>query len=156
MAKLLKFKDGKFVCWSRVDLDNGEPIWISVARTGVVVKKSISGLLGENLYNANAYEANRTVVALCTIYLHEGIPEEYDLLNNMTNPLLRAFTLEAMVSGSASQLSTRLNSDLCTFADERTLQFSEKLKNFGNRLLEPINEQANNSEENSKTSFRNK
>jgi hypothetical protein len=145
MAKLVKFKDGRFVCWSRVDLDNGEPIWISVARSGVLVKKSRGGLFGEKLYKANAYDANRTVVALCTICLQEGIPEEYDLLNNMTNPLLRAFTLEAMVSESASQLSIKLNSDLCTLANERSLQSFEKLKKFGNGVLEPINEQANKS-----------
>jgi len=144
MAKLVKFKDGKFVCWSRVDLDNGEPIWISVARTGVMVKKSKSGLLGEKLYNANAYEANRTSGALLTIYLDEGFvkgfKEKYDTLNSITNPLLRAFTQAAMDSESASQLSIRLNSDLQTLADEINFQFAEKLKKFGNRVLEHINE----------------
>ena len=151
MAKLVKFIDGKFVCWSRVDLDNGEPIWISVARTGVLVKKSKWGLMGEKLYKANAHEANRTAGALLTIYFDEGIKEEYDVIHNITNHLLFAFTLAAMVSESASQLSIRLNSDLQTLAYERTLQSFEKLKKFGNRVPEPVNEQANKSEGNSKT-----
>lgn len=151
MANLVKFKDGKFLCWSRVDLDNGEPIWISVARTGVLVKKSKWGLMGEKLYKANANEANQTAVALLAIYLDEGIPEENDLLNNMTNPLLHAFTLAAMVSESSSQLSSRLNSDLQVLAHEKILQSAEKLKKFGNPVLEHLNEQANKSEGNSKT-----
>jgi len=148
MAKIVKFKDGNFVCWSRVDLDNGEPIWISVARSGVMIKKSKWGLLGEKLYSANAYEANLTAVALIAIYLDEGIPEEDDLLNNMTNHLLRTFTLAAMESESASQLSIRLNSDLHALAHERILQSMEKLKKFGNNVIESVNEQAHKSENN--------
>ena len=105
MAKLLKFKDGKFLCWSRVDLGNGEPIWISVARNGVLVKKSKWGLMGEKLYSSNALEANLTAGALLTIYFDEGIKKEYDVIHNITNHLLFAFTLAAMVSESASQLS---------------------------------------------------
>jgi hypothetical protein len=150
MAKLVKFKDGKFVCWSRVELDNGEPIWISIARTGVLVKKSKWGLMGEKLYSANAYESNRTAGALLTIYFDEGIKEEYDVIHNITNQLLFAFTLVAMASESASQLSIRLNSDLQTLAHERTLQSAEKLKKFGNRVLESANKQAKKSEGNSK------
>lgn len=150
MAKLVKFLDrGMFGCWSRVDLDNGEPIWISIARTGVLVKKSKWGIMGEKLYSANAYEANRTAVALLAIYIDEGIPEENDLLNNMNNPLLHAFTLAAMDSESASQLSIRLNSDLQALAHERALNSAEKLKNFGNPIIEPIKEQANKSDGNS-------
>jgi len=42
MAKLVKFKDGKVFCWYRVDLDNGEPIWIGVMGQNVIVKKSKS------------------------------------------------------------------------------------------------------------------
>jgi hypothetical protein len=68
MAKLIKFMDGKLSCWSRVDLDNGEPIWISVAHSGVLVKKSKWGILGEKIYQANGYEANITDSALLTIY----------------------------------------------------------------------------------------
>ncbi len=105
-----------------------------------MVKKSKWGLMGEKLYNAKAYDANRTAGALLTLYFDEGIKEEYAVIHNITNHLLFAFTLAAMVSESASQLSIRLNSDLSSLADERILQSIEKLKKFGNRVMEPINE----------------
>jgi hypothetical protein len=108
MAKIVKFVDGKFSCWSRIDLDNGDPIWISVSHTGVMVKKSKWGILGENIYKANASEANLTAGDLLTVYWDEAIKEEFDIINRMTNPLLSAFTLVAMVSESANQLSIRL------------------------------------------------
>jgi len=109
MAKLVKFMDSKFSCWSRVDLDNGDPIWISVSHTGVMVKKSRWGILGEKLYKANAYESNLNASALLTIYWDEAIKEEYEIINRMKNPLLSAFTLVAMVSKSANNLSVNLN-----------------------------------------------
>jgi hypothetical protein len=148
MAKLVKFMDGKFSCWSRVDLDNSDPIWISVSHTEVMVKKSRWGILGEKLYKANAYESNLTASALLTIYWDDGIKEEYEVINNMTNILLSAFTLAAMVSKSATDLSNRLNKGLQVLAQERTLQSYEKLKKFENRVPEPLNKQANKSEGN--------
>ncbi len=79
MAKLVKFMDGKFFCWSRVNLDNGEPIWISVAHNGVLVKKSKWGILGEKIYQANRSESNLTASALFTVYWDEAIKEEFDI-----------------------------------------------------------------------------
>lgn len=61
--------------------------------------------------------------------------EEYDLMdNNISNPHLFNFTLAAMDSESASQLSMRLNSDYFkALADEKRSQFMEKLDKFGTR-----------------------
>ncbi len=49
MGKLVIYMDDKTHCWSRVDLENGDPVWIIVAQTGVVVKKSRLGLMGATL-----------------------------------------------------------------------------------------------------------
>ncbi len=56
MGILKKFKDSTFQCWSRVDLPNGDPIWISIAQTGVLIKKSKLGLKGEVLYQSKDIE----------------------------------------------------------------------------------------------------
>jgi hypothetical protein len=108
MAKLVKFMDGKFACWSRVDLDNGEPIWISVAHSGVLVKKSKWGIMGEKLYKANAHESHLTGAALLSLYMDDGIKAEYDMMHKISNYILFAFTLAAMVSESSNQLSINL------------------------------------------------
>jgi hypothetical protein len=126
MAKLVKFMDGKVFCWSRVDLDNGDPIWISVSQTGVIVKKSKWGILGEKLYKANAYESNLTAGALLTIYWDEGIKEEYEVINRMSNPLLSAFTLAAMVSKSANELSIHLKTARKS-ANEQVMRSTEDM-----------------------------
>jgi hypothetical protein len=43
-------------------MDNGDPCWISIANTGVLVKKSKLGLLGEKLYSSE--EPGKTVTAI--------------------------------------------------------------------------------------------
>lgn len=104
MGKLIRYLDGKIGCWSRVKLENGNHIWISVAQTGVIVKKSRLGLMGAKLYiETNVYRAAKTAKAL-----DEQI-NEYVTPSKMTNPVLRAFTQVALECKSAAQLSVRLN-----------------------------------------------
>lgn len=66
MGRVVRFADNQSQCWSRVDLDNGEPVWISVAQTGIVIKKSRLGLMGATLYYAerDIPKITRTVEAL--------------------------------------------------------------------------------------------
>lgn len=107
MGKLIRYLDGKIGCWSRVNLENGDPIWISVAQTGVIVKKSRMGLMGATLYNeTNVYNAAKTAQALDAQISKYVIPSE------MTNPVLRVFTQVALECKSAAQLSVRLNKAL--------------------------------------------
>jgi hypothetical protein len=87
-----------------VDLQSGEPIWISVAQGGVIVRKSRLGLLGTLLYR----EANVYKVAKTAEVLHSQLGR-YTTPVDLNNPVLRAFTQVALDSESASQLSVRLN-----------------------------------------------
>jgi len=50
MASLVRFGDSAHQCWSRVDLDSGEPIFISLAQGKIVVKRSNIGLMGPKLF----------------------------------------------------------------------------------------------------------
>jgi hypothetical protein len=180
MAKIVKFNDGNFFAWSRVDLDNGEPLWIGVMGQNVIVKKSKSrwGLSGETLYSAKALIAITMSQNIHIAYygmtdikpfIYGNVikKEEYDAMdNNISNPHLFNFTLAAMDSESASQLSMRLNSNYFkALADEKRSQFMEKLDKFGmrssppfdcelrNSTIEPVNQQANKSKESSKALF---
>jgi hypothetical protein len=104
MGRLVRYVDGGGACWSRVDLDNGDPIWISVAQSGVVVKRSRLGLMGAKLYEeSNIYRAAETAQALDAETLLYTTPV------GMTNPVLRVFTQASLDSDSAAQLSIRLN-----------------------------------------------
>lgn len=101
LKRYLNCKDGY---WSRVDLDNGDPIWISVASAGVVVKKSKIGFLGTTLYNERSnFSAAKTAHAL------NAEISKYLTPMDMTNPVLRAFTQVALESKSADELAARLS-----------------------------------------------
>lgn len=130
MGKVIRYVDSKAGCWSRVNVANGDPIWISVAQTGVLVKKSRMGLMGAKLYNeTNAYNAAKTAQAL------DAQIRKYLTPSEMTNPVLRAFTQAALECESAAQLSVRLNrvleneatSDLISDENRRKAKIREQI-----------------------------
>jgi hypothetical protein len=46
VTSLHSYKDSRIGCYANVRMDNGDPCFISVAQTGVLVKKSRVGLFG--------------------------------------------------------------------------------------------------------------
>ena len=116
MGKIMGYLDSKISCWSRVELSNGDPIFISVAQAGVLVKKSKLGIMGAKLYNeTNVYKAAMTAKSLhaqITLSDDPSATQGYALPSDMTNPVLRAFTQAALNSKSAAELSVRLNEAL--------------------------------------------
>jgi hypothetical protein len=104
MGKLVRYSDSQSKCWSRVDLDNGEPIFISAASTGVIVKKSKLGIMGPKLYS----ETDVSKIMYIVQALSDQI-RTYDLPFSMTNPILRSFTQAALEAKSSEDLSARLN-----------------------------------------------
>jgi hypothetical protein len=90
-----------------MELANGDPIWISVARAGVIVKRSRMGLMGAKLYDErNAYKAAMTAKALDAQIVGYTTPSD------MTNPVLRALTQAALDCESAAAVSVRFNEAL--------------------------------------------
>jgi hypothetical protein len=80
-------------------MDNGDPVFICVAQTGVVVKKSISGFLGPKLYKSQtADEAAMTARALAQLFPQRVTPPW------ITNPVLRSFINAALHCSSAAEV----------------------------------------------------
>jgi hypothetical protein len=106
MTKLISYRDTRNVCWARVDLASGEPIYISVARSGIIVKRSSLGFLGTKLYRSNIHRAAMTAQVL------DAQTRSYLTPGDMTNPALRAFTQAALEARSSAELVSRLNEPL--------------------------------------------
>ena len=107
-TKLILYRDTRNQCWARVDLASGEPICISVARTGIIVKRSSLGLLGPKLYRSSIHRAAIIAQALDAQTRSHLTPDD------MTNPALRAFTQAALEARSSAELVSRLNEPLKT------------------------------------------
>jgi len=116
MAKLQSFKDNKNACYANVRMPNGDPIFVSVAQTGVVVKKSKLGLFGPKLYESRtAFDAATTAEALSVVV---GIHPE---AATMTNPVLRAFTSAVLASSTTAEVATLLNTAIKKRNDQEDL-----------------------------------
>lgn len=99
--------DGPLGVWARVELENGDPIWISVAQTGVLVKRSKMGLMGAKLFEvSNVYEAARTGMLL------DAAISNYETPPEMTNLVLKAFTQTAMNCSTSAEVAIKLNEAL--------------------------------------------
>ena len=114
ITKLVHYGDTDRHCWSRVDLATGEPLYISIAASGVVVKRSHFGLFGAKLYDENMYKAAVTAKAL------DAQIENYSTPAGMKNPALRAFTQAALNSKSAAEFLSRLREALPVKPDAST------------------------------------
>jgi hypothetical protein len=85
-------------------MDNGDPVFIRVEQTGVVVKRSISGLMGRKLYESETVnEAATTAKALARLFPKYVTPPW------ITNPVLRSFINAALHCSSAAEVTDVLN-----------------------------------------------
>jgi len=105
-SKVLGFVDsGKSGCWACVE--NSDPIYISIAREGILIKKTRIALWGSVIYKSrDITEAAR----LCR-HLSDEI-SEYTTPEGMTNPVLMLFTQLALSSSSAAEFGGKIASAL--------------------------------------------
>ena len=69
MAEMRNFSDNGRTCYANVKLDSGEPCVISIAQTGVLVKRSRLGIMGAVLYDESVvYKNAMTAKALRYLY----------------------------------------------------------------------------------------
>ena len=105
---LEQFKDGSGAfgikaCWSVVRTPAGEKLWISVAKSGVVVKQTQLPPLGPTIVNIKGLEASwRVSSKLGNHFRDEHIPE------GMENLELITFTLVAMEAASATEFVSKV------------------------------------------------
>jgi TPR repeat protein len=103
MTKLLYYSE-RMGCGATLRLDSGEPCLISIAQSGVRVKKSRYGWLGAILYNeTNIYLAAKTGLALDLLFPEKLVPITFQ------NPVLNAFTNAVWHCSTAAEVSVRLN-----------------------------------------------
>jgi hypothetical protein len=91
-------------CGATVRLKSGEPCWLSIAQSGVLVKKSRHGILGAILYHEKVVYKN----SLCGIALSYLFPEKR-FPDGVTDPNLRSFLNAILHCRSASEVTTTLN-----------------------------------------------
>jgi hypothetical protein len=103
MTRILRFSE-KARCVATFRLDSGERCVLSVAQTGVRVKKSRFGFLGSILYDErDVFRAAQTGMALDSIFRERKIPIP------ITNPVLGAFANAIWHCASAAEVARTLN-----------------------------------------------
>lgn len=91
MSEIHSYQDGKLTCYANIRMDNGDPVWISVAQTGVVIKKSKVGLFGPKLFvSRDAYHAAKTAEVLDARFDDTVIPEGYSFSDPVLKALVKA------------------------------------------------------------------
>ncbi len=103
MSKLIRFKDTDAQRWSRVDLLSGDPIYISIAQSGVLIKKSNLGIMGTVLYKESVFD-NITKLG---IHLQSSI-NEFNTPKDMRNLPLKVFTQIALESNTIEEFCGRI------------------------------------------------
>jgi hypothetical protein len=107
MTTLVRFLDKeRRGTWANVVMDDGSPCWIGIAQTGVLIKKSKVGLFGKKLYEEKeVYVAAEKAKNLSELYSEQLVPDD------MTNPVLRAFTNAILHCSTLIDVSTMLARD---------------------------------------------
>jgi hypothetical protein len=126
-AEILFFADSITQgCGATVTLPSGEPCRLSIAQSGIRVKKSRFGLYGAILYNeTNSYINAQRTGALAYLFPDKRFPD------GISSPNLRAFFNAILHCGSAVEVSRTLNEAVqlaerkagCAFADIPALDF---------------------------------
>jgi hypothetical protein len=112
VSGIYSFRDKGLECYANVRMDNGDPVFIRVAQTGVVVKRSISGLMGLKLYKSRTmHEAATTAKALAQLFPKYATPPW------IINPVLRSFINAALHCSSAAEVIDVFNNAEARAAD---------------------------------------
>ena len=105
MTELIRFNnDDRKGTWANIRMDNNDPCWVGIAQTGVLVKKSIVGLLGAKLYDEkDVYKAAKTAEALDEIYSDDLTPDE------MRDPVLKSVVNAILHCSNLAEVTRVLN-----------------------------------------------
>src|SRR5262249_4299304 len=104
-TKILYFADSlNRGCGATVKLETGEPCMLSIAQSGIWVKKSRHGLFGSVLYNEkNAFINAQRTGALAYLFPVKEFPD------GISSPNLRAFFNAILHCRSAAEVCITLN-----------------------------------------------
>ncbi len=105
MTELIRFlDDDRKGRWANIRMDNGDPCWVGIAQTGILVKKSKVGMFGAKLYEEkDIYKAAKTAQALSEKYQGDLTPEE------MWNPVLKSIVNAILHCSNLAEVTKVLN-----------------------------------------------
>jgi len=112
VSKLTDFSDGTMGCWCVIRMDNNTPVWVGVAQSGIMVKKSRIGLFGPKLFNKPIYESSMTAKALHFLYPHDKTQDE------IKNPALKSFANAILHCSTVAEVTCVLNEAIDKFKEE--------------------------------------
>ncbi len=107
MGMMIRFQDNSSGCFARVDWESGEPALISIAQTGVLVRRSRLGIFGTKLYDGqNLHDC----VAMSRVLDNELLSPEslVALPPDLTSPVLQSFTRLALETKSAAEFCAKI------------------------------------------------
>ncbi len=113
MSGVVKFRDNPGASWATFRLRNDDPVSISVANNGVLIKKSKTGLFGPIVFHEKKIEEciriAKVIDETTTFYLTPF---------GLDSPVLKAFSQVALESDSIADFLIRLKqmSDLANSA----------------------------------------
>lgn len=91
MGKLVRHMDSSRGCFARVDFAPGDPLWISIAQNGVLIRRSRLGLFGRRVYGeTDTFEAARVARVLATLC------PDVSSIEGVHTPMLSAFLAAAL------------------------------------------------------------
>ena len=105
MAKLIRFSDDELKGRrANIRMDNGDPCWISIMKTGTLVKRSRIGLFGVKLFEEkNINKAVNTAKALNKQYGDDLTPDD------MQNPVLKSIVNAILHCSNLAEVTRVLN-----------------------------------------------
>jgi hypothetical protein len=80
VGKIVRVSDGRFTRYAVLETPIGDPIWISIARTGIVVKKSKTGLFGKKIFQGTPDQSAEKTQQLYEAFGNVQIP---NVVNNL-------------------------------------------------------------------------
>ena len=97
MTEVVGFVDSDAARWARFRMANGDPCWLGVARTGVLVKRSKVGLFGRKLFEEKCVEKAAQLMHALDVRFPEVITPSglsSPVLQPLANAVLHCNTVE--------------------------------------------------------------
>jgi hypothetical protein len=130
MTKIKNFLNGKAGVWASIEMSSSEPCYISIAQSGIIVKKSKLGILGAKIYSETKVpNIVQTAQLLDQIFPNKITPSK------MTHPVLIAFTNTVLHCNNLAETAAVLNNPQ---------EYIQHVKNIDNRV--PTTSSGNNDE----------
>lgn len=103
VGKIVRVSDGAMTCYAVVETPMGDPIWISIARSGIVVKRSSVGIFGQVIFRGSPEET-----AIKTQELYESFGD-INLPTSVSHPVLRVWIQAAICMRDAAHFVRVVN-----------------------------------------------